>query len=496
MTAERTEQAPPAPAIASAPRRTTPQKQPIQAPVYEPKSDEEAAQPSLDFGFGPTDFTGDDDDDEQINRVLSALQAEENAERNESQQAVQAAQKVAAQDGTQADTFRQDTVEMDALPQSVIGMTGSSDVFFIPLRTQRKRSLLERIDLALTRSGIADMIFEGDKVALKLHFGETGNTGFVSPLYVRAVVERIKKLGGKPFLTDTNTLYSGHRTNAVDHLNCAIANGFGYSSVGAPIIIADGLISRDSVEVPISGGRHFESVRIASAAYDADVMIAISHVKGHAESGFGAAIKNVGMGLGSRGAKQRMHSGIKPDIAFDSCTACGRCVDWCPEHCINMQTGANGARHAAIAQDSCIGCGECLAACAYDAIAINWESPAEEFLEKTAEHAYGALAHFDGKVAYLNVLTNITPDCDCWEFSDAPVVPDIGILASRDIVAIDQASLDLITEAYGAVGSLGESLSTGEEKFHAIHGTDATHTMRYSEALGMGTRNYRLRQVG
>ncbi|MCL2680377.1 MAG: DUF362 domain-containing protein [Coriobacteriia bacterium] len=378
-----------------------------------------------------------------------------------------------------------------------------SDVYFIPLQTQRKRSLLERINLALTRAGIDDLIQADDKVAIKLHFGEEGNTGFVSPLYARCVVSRVKDLGGKPFLTDTNTLYGGQRQNAIDHLNCAIANGFGYSSTGAPIIIADGLISRDSVVVPVTGGRHFDSVRIASAAVDADVMIVISHAKGHGLAGFGGALKNLGMGLGSRSAKQRMHSGIKPTVNADSCTACGRCVDWCQPHCITLVQAAGGTRHAQIDQNRCSGCGECLTACSDNAIAINWETSPQDFLERTVEHAAGALKHFngkadgrtDGKVIYLNFLTNITPDCDCCSYSDAPVVSDIGVLVSSDPVAIDQASVDLIQQACGEGSSVGADLKGGEEKFEALHGVEVGLAMRYGQHLGLGTQSYRLRTV-
>jgi len=373
----------------------------------------------------------------------------------------------------------------------------TSDVFFIPLRTQRKRSLLERINLAMTRAGIDNMIAEGDKVAIKVHFGEEGNTGFVSPLYARNIVSRVKELEAKPFLTDTNTLYSGKRQNGVDHTELAIANGFGYSSVGAPIVIADGLISRDSVEIAFEGGTHFESVRIASAAVDADAMIVVSHVKGHGEAGFGGALKNIGMGLGSRSAKQRMHSGIKPSVTVDNCTACSRCSKWCQPKCIEMKQGATGARFAHIDQENCNGCGECLTACAFNAIEINWSTSPQDFLEKIAEHAAGALSTFAAeKVIYLNFLTNITPDCDCCSFSDAPIVPDIGILVSTDPVAIDQASVDLVEQAIGTAGSRGEGIGCGEEKFEALHGVKPSVAMRYSEKLGLGTQNYRLRTVG
>jgi uncharacterized Fe-S center protein len=359
--------------------------------------------------------------------------------------------------------------------------------------------MLERIVRALNRCGLEDMISEGDKVAVKVHFGEEGNTAFVSPIYARAVVRRIKELGGKPFLTDANTLYSGQRTNAIDHLNCALANGFGYATTGAPIIIADGLVSRDSVEAPIVGGRHFDSVRVSSAVADADALVVISHVKGHGEAGFGAALKNVGMGLGSRSAKQRMHSGIKPKVTFEKCTACGRCRDWCPEHCIDMRegrgTGAGARRHAFIRQAECIGCGECAAACAWDAIKINWGEPTESFLERIVEHAAGVLRGKDDKVAYLNFMTNISPDCDCWVFSDAAVVPDIGVLVGRDIVAIDQASIDYVTAALGNAGSRGEGLVAGVDKFHAIHGVDAAHAMRYAQALGLGSLSYTIQEI-
>ena len=188
----------------------------------------------------------------------------------------------------------------------------------------------------MIRAGLADAIAEDDLVAVKLHFGEQGNTGFVRPVYVREAVARVKAQGGKPFLTDSNTLYRGQRFNAVDHLGCALHNGFSYATVEAPLIIADGLDGREAVDVPIEGGTHFEDVRIGAAAAHADAMVVITHVKGHEATGFGGALKNVGMGLGSRSAKQRMHSDFSPHPDAEKCTACGRCVQWCPVDAITI----------------------------------------------------------------------------------------------------------------------------------------------------------------
>lgn len=369
-----------------------------------------------------------------------------------------------------------------------------SPVYFIPLRTERKRSLTARIGIALERAGLEQVVTAGDMVAVKVHFGEKGNTGFVSSIYAREVVARIKALGGKPFLTDANTLYSGQRANAVDHMECALANGFSYATVGAPIIIADGLNGQDGIEIPLTVGKHCETVKIGAQAVHADAMVVISHVKGHGEAGFGGAIKNVGMGLGTRSAKQRMHSDVKPHVQQDKCTRCGRCVEWCPVHCIDM--GPERIDKAYINQDRCIGCGECVAACSYGAIAINWSGNPAAMQEKMVEHAVGALDNKREKVAFISFLTNISPECDCWSFSDAPIVPDIGILVSRDIVAIDQASYDMVTEAVGIEHSAGEGLESGTDKFHSIHGVDGQIAIRYAEELGLGTRVYDIKRVG
>lgn len=364
-------------------------------------------------------------------------------------------------------------------------------VWFAPVRTEKKQSLVKRAGTLLERAGLGDAIHDKDLVAVKLHFGEEGNTGFVHPVFVREVVRRIREAGGKPFLTDSNTLYRGQRFNAVDHLACAVHNGFGFATVDAPIIIADGLDGRESVDVEIEGFDHFESVRIGAAAVHADAMVVVTHVKGHEATGFGGAIKNVGMGLGSRSAKQRMHADFVPHPDSELCTACARCVQWCPVDAIVIGPD----RVAAVDYELCYGCGECVAACPYGSIKIEWKTDAASIQEKIVEHVAGAVAGKSEKVVYLSFVTNVTPDCDCWHFSDAPVVADIGVLASADIVAIDQAAYDLVTQARGLAGTKGEGMAEGTDKFRELSGIDGTRAMEYAEAKGLGTRVYELKTL-
>jgi uncharacterized protein len=363
----------------------------------------------------------------------------------------------------------------------------AATVYFAPVRSVRKLSMVARVGALVDRAGLGDAIVEHDLVAVKVHFGETGNTGFVHPVFVREIVSRIKKHGGKPFLTDANTLYSGMRANGVDHIQCAIQNGFAYATIEAPIVIADGIDGRDAVDVRVDG-EHFETVRIGSAAVRADAMVVVTHVKGHEAAGFGGALKNVGMGLGCRSAKQRMHADFSPQVGAEKCTACGRCVKWCPVHAIALSPD----RVATIDYATCYGCGECVAACPSGAIAIQWQNKPEALQEKIVEHVKGALAGKDGKVVYVSFVTAVSPDCDCWSFSDAPIVGDIGVLASTDIVAIDRAAYDLVTAAAGLPGSRGEGLAAGEDKFTAVTGVDGTAAIVYAAKMGLGTSDYEL----
>jgi len=370
-------------------------------------------------------------------------------------------------------------------------MSTKAVVWFAPMRSVKKLSLVKRAGTLLERAGLAGAVAKDDLVAVKLHFGEAGNTGFVHPIFLREVVARIKAVGGKPFLTDANTLYRGERANSVDHLTCAIHNGFSFATVDAPLVIADGIDGREATDVPIEGFKHFDSVRIGSAAVHADALVAVTHVKGHEATGFGGALKNVGMGLGCRSAKQRMHADFSPEVTAEKCTACGRCVKWCPVEAIAIGPD----RIATIDHEVCYGCGECVASCPSGAIGVCWKTTPEALQEKIVEHVAGAVSEKQGKVVYLSFVTNVSPDCDCWSFSDAPVVADIGVLASTDIVAIDQAAYDLIVAANGLPGGRGEDLASGSDKFAHITGVDGTIGIRYAEEMGLGTREYELRQL-
>lgn len=368
----------------------------------------------------------------------------------------------------------------------------SAKVFFTPVRTTTKRSLISRCGELLERAGLAGVVAEKDLVAVKMHFGEMGNTGFVQPMFVREVVQRIKNAGGSPFLTDANTLYRGERSNAVDHVTCAIRNGFSFATVGAPILIADGLDGREAVDVPIEGAKHFDTVRIGAAAAHADALISVTHFKGHEATGFGGALKNIGMGLGSRSAKQRMHSDFNPDPDPEKCSGCARCVKWCPVDAIAIGPD----RVATVDRALCYGCGECVAACPQGAIAIQWRTEAAAIQEKIVEHVAGALSGKAGKALHMSFVTNVSPDCDCWHFSDASLVADIGVLASTDPVAVDQAALDLVTAAAGLPGSSAEGMEAGSDKFLALTGIDGTSALAYAEKLGLGKRDYELVSVG
>lgn len=364
-----------------------------------------------------------------------------------------------------------------------------SRVCFTDMRATQKLNLIDKLGKLFSGAGLDEVISPGDLVAIKLHFGEKGNTGYIRPQFIRKIVDEVKKAGGKPFLTDANTLYVGSRSNAVDHLKTAIENGFAYAVVDAPLVIADGINGKDFISIPVNR-KHCKDVKIGSAIVLADAMIAVSHFKGHEATGFGGAIKNVGMGCGSRAGKQVMHSDMLPKVNQEKCKACSRCHQWCPTGAIAV----GELKMAVLDPNACIGCGECTVTCPHGAISVNWRNNMKDALqEKMAEYALGVLQNKKGKAGFINFLNNITPDCDCFSFSDAPVVRDIGILASRDIVAIDQACVDLVNKERALPGSRLEGKGNSGDIFAMLYpDIDWSRQLAYGQEIGLGGREYEL----
>lgn len=344
-----------------------------------------------------------------------------------------------------------------------------------------------KIQNLCTAAGLSGIITEGDLTALKIHFGELGNDTFIKPVFVRSVVDSVRKLSGKPFLTDTNTMYIGSRHNAADHLTTAIRNGFAYAVVDCPVIIADGLTGNNYRDVSISGNQ-FKTVKIAQDIVDADAMVVLTHVKGHALAGFGGAIKNLAMGCAPPVGKRDQHQGMQAEVDESLCVSCGYCVTQCPFGAIHME------EKAVVDKSVCYGCSACLQVCPEHAISFHWDRDVPRFLERMAEYALGAVTGLKEKVLYISFLMDITPDCDCVPWSDAPIVPDIGFLASTDPVAIDAASLNLINQERGlACSSLHCHHEPGENKFTGVWDyVEGAYILEYAEKIGLGSRTYEL----
>lgn len=328
-----------------------------------------------------------------------------------------------------------------------------------------------------------------DLAAVKIHFGEYGNDTHINPMFARVAVDKMKAAGAKPFLTDTTTLYSGTRHNAVDHLHTAYLHGFTPETVGAPVIIADGLYGEEDVPVRINC-KHFKEVRIAAAIRRVPAMVVLSHFKGHEMAGFGGAIKNLAMGGASVAGKQDQH-GCHVQIDASLCVGCGRCVKVCPQNALTLVDGKSQ-----VDVKRCIGCFECITVCPVrpnKAISIDWRSEMAPFMERMTEYAYGVVKGRQKHICYINFVLNITPDCDCVGWSDMPLVPDIGILASTDPVALDQACFDLVNKA----PALDPKIAAAQtDKFTARwpH-TQCQVQLSYGEAIGLGKRQYTLEKI-
>jgi uncharacterized Fe-S center protein len=367
-----------------------------------------------------------------------------------------------------------------------------SNVFMTDMRAKPGRSLTHKFVALVEKAGFKEMDLARKYVAIKMHFGEPGNLAFIRPNYAARLARMVSKAGGVPFLTDANTLYSGGRGNAVDHLASAAQNGFTRVVVGCDVIIADGLRGTEYREIEI-GQKHFRSAKIASAVADADVLITLSHFKGHELAGFGGAIKNLGMGCGSRGGKLEMHSASKPRILEKNCTSCGMCVKSCPQEAITLTPDH---KVASIDYDKCIGCGQCIAMCQYDAAQAVWNESAENATEKIAEYALAVVK--DRPCLHVNFITDVAPLCDCYGYNDAAMVSDMGIAASSDPVALDRACADLVNDAPLSPGTRleGMGLAPGDDKFGAANpNTSWQAGLAYAESIGLGSQSYRLQHV-
>jgi uncharacterized protein len=361
-----------------------------------------------------------------------------------------------------------------------------SKVYFTDLRASFKTNLLSKLTMLLESVDLKRIIRRRSLVAIKLHFGEMGNLAFIRPNFIRRIVDYTKEFGASPFLTDANTLYAGTRGNSVSHLNTAIENGFAYAVVNAPIIIADGIRGASSEEVKIEK-EIFKTAFIGKEIYEADVLISVAHFKGHEVSGFGGTIKNLGMGCASRKGKLQQHSGLSPKVNRKICVGCGDCAEHCSQEAISIED-----KKALIDQQKCVGCGECIIVCPNKAMDVRWSSDTSLFQKKMVEYAFAALAGKNGRSAFLNFLIQISPDCDCVPFNDAPIVRDIGIMASIDPVAIDQASIDMVNRQATLDNScLSIRNGAGDDKFRGIHPEiDWSIQLDYAEEIGLGSRDY------
>ena len=363
-------------------------------------------------------------------------------------------------------------------------------VYFTDFRTGVRNNIQRKLEKLIRKAGIETIDFEKKYAAIKIHFGEPGNLAYLRPNYAKTVVDMVKALGGKPYLTDCNTLYVGGRKNALDHLESAYVNGYSPFSTGCHILIGDGLKGTDDIEVPVEGGEYVKNAKIGRAIMDADVFITLSHFKGHEITGFGGALKNIGMGCGSRAGKMEMHSAGKPFVNQDRCVGCKMCTSECAHEGITVTD-----RKASIDHNKCVGCGRCIGVCPRDAIEPASDESFDILNKKIAEYTKAVVT---GRPCFhISIVKDVAPFCDCHAENDAAIVPDVGMFASFDPVALDKACADAVNAQPVIQSSLlGEVDHEGHDHFSAVSpATNWRTCLEHAEKLGVGTMEYELIEV-
>lgn len=379
-----------------------------------------------------------------------------------------------------------------------------SKVYFTDMRVGMGSNLLLKLQKLIKTAGIGEIPMDGKLVAIKIHFGEPGNLSYLRPNFAKAVADVIKEKGGKPFLTDCNTLYTGRRKNAVDHIDSAYENGFTPYSTGCQVIIADGLTGKDEVWVPVEGGELVTEAKIGRAVMDADVFVSLNHFKGHECTGFGGALKNIGMGCGSRAGKMEQHNGGKTEVDTSRCVGCRQCAKQCAHGAILFDSAT---KKASVDKSKCVGCGRCIHACRVEAIGQPSGTANDDLCKKIAEYAKAVV---DGRPQFhISIVNQVSPYCDCHPENDAPIIPDVGMFASFDPVALDAACADACNAMPAYADSiLGDNMKkhgatehnglvvSGDGKFDRFNETSPTTdwrvTLEHAEKLGIGTTKYEL----
>ena len=365
----------------------------------------------------------------------------------------------------------------------------SSKVYFSDMHCKMGDTLLLKFERLLVKAGIDKIDFQNRFVAVKTHFGEWGNMAALRPQYARILCDQIKRRGGMAFLTDCNTLYVGCRNHALNHLQNAYMNGYNPLVTGVHTIIADGLRGTDERCVPVQGGVFVQEAKIGSALAEADIIISLTHCKGHMVAGYGGTLKNIGMGSGSKKGKMEMHSSGTPLIDRDTCIGCGMCVKNCNNNGVRVID-----RKAVIDEDKCLGCGHCFAFCPKGAIQCRWDEASGIMNQKIAEYTKAVLQ--DKPNFHVSLLVDVSPFCDCDPGNDVPIIPNVGMFAGFDPVALDQACADAANKQPIMPNSRLSQHAHTEDKhdvFTMVHpNTNWEIGLDHAVKLGLGTREYEL----